>query len=368
MYSAFLRSCLSALHSSSSWLKLLVLLIGIILGSMLFPSKYVEYVGQPTCWTGLRRPLNSAEIVEQSTANVFHNKVDPVCAAVSSIHKAENQLSAVLYDSKRILCWIMTEKRGKDRQDAILDTWGTRCNMLLFVEGADTDARSDQKEVLFKTVHKIRLHMNDSYENLWEKTKLAFRYIHDNYKGQFDWILKVDDDSYVIMENLRLFLHNKCEEDAHYYGCQYKAGGGYISGGPGYVISAFNLKKLIQSFSMPQCSQSSSGAEDVEIAKCLRLVGITPGDSRDVRRFRFSPFKVENTMFHDSLKSAYNWFWSYSAHKLEEGFECCSDDHISFHYIEPHEMRIMEFSIYYLHPFSRRDGWRRLLEKPRPEN
>jgi hypothetical protein len=57
--------------------------------------------------------------------------------------------------------------------------------------------------------------------------------------------------------------------------------GGYNSGGPGYVMSALNLNKLMQSFSMPQCSQGSSGAEDVEIAKCLRLVSRS-ADTREI--------------------------------------------------------------------------------------
>ena len=57
--------------------------------------------------------------------------------------------------------------------------------------------------------------------------------------------------------------------------------GGYNSGGPGYVMSALNLNKLMESFSMPQCSQSSSGAEDIEIANCLRLVSRSP-DTREI--------------------------------------------------------------------------------------
>uniref|UniRef100_A0A914XBK4 Glycoprotein-N-acetylgalactosamine 3-beta-galactosyltransferase 1 n=1 Tax=Plectus sambesii TaxID=2011161 RepID=A0A914XBK4_9BILA len=166
------------------------------------------------------------------------------------------------------------------------------------------------------------------------------------------------------MENLRLFVSNKSQEEPHFYGCEYRhrVNVSFVSGGPGYIMSAWNLNKLIKSFSMTQCSQGPRGAEDVEIAKCLRLVGISPGDSRDAHRFRFSPFKLMNTMFHENLHSQH-WFWGLTAHKLEKGFECCSDEHISFHYIEPNEMRMLELSIYYLHPFSKRDSWRRPLEK-----
>uniref|UniRef100_A0A914WEK5 N-acetylgalactosaminide beta-1,3-galactosyltransferase n=1 Tax=Plectus sambesii TaxID=2011161 RepID=A0A914WEK5_9BILA len=330
---------------------LLAFLMGIIFGAVFFALYNPKII-----------------IAERAKATQHGNdeeskEIGSIVATVSAIQTAEQELSTVMYNKVRVLCWIMTHSKAKDRQDAIVDTWGSRCNMLLFIEGGGSNITAHRKEELFKTVHKIELYMKESYENLWEKTKLAFRYIHENYKDQFDWIFKVDDDSYVIMENLRLFVNSKSQEDPHFYGCQYQALGGYNSGGPGYVMSALNLNKLIQSFSMPQCSQGSAGAEDVEVANCLRLVGISPGDSRDAQRFRFSPFKLENTMFHETLHSRYNWFWGFTAHKLQKGFECCSDEHISFHYIEPNEMRIMELSIYYFHPFSKRDGWRRPLEK-----
>lgn len=59
--------------------------------------------------------------------------------------------------------------------------------------------------------------------------------------------LQTDDDAYVIMENLRSFLAWKNTTEAEYYGCRYKkfAEQGYMSGGPGYILSKAALEKLV---------------------------------------------------------------------------------------------------------------------------
>merc|ERR1712004_888282 len=92
------------------------------------------------------------------------------------------------------------------------------------------------------------------YEHLWSKTLVTFQYLYTNYLTQFDWFLKADDDTYIIVENLRYFLAQHNPNHSHYFGKRFKALGGYTSGGAGYVISRRALtrfgsameKKLIQ--------------------------------------------------------------------------------------------------------------------------
>ncbi len=47
-------------------------------------------------------------------------------------------------------------------------------------------------------------------DHLWAKTKKVFSYVYANYKSQADWFVKADDDTYLIVENLKYMLqaHN----------------------------------------------------------------------------------------------------------------------------------------------------------------
>ena len=38
--------------------------------------------------------------------------------------------------------------------------------------------------------------------NLWKKVKLSLQHVWENYNNTFDYLLKADDDTFVVMENL----------------------------------------------------------------------------------------------------------------------------------------------------------------------
>lgn len=98
-----------------------------------------------------------------------------------------------------IVCWVMTSNDNGDRQNAIMETWGRRCQHVYFMVGAGLQ-QNGSVEVVLKPgkATLVRLPVNDSYDYLWHKTKEGFRHVYTKYhKDPVDWYLKVDDDSFV---------------------------------------------------------------------------------------------------------------------------------------------------------------------------
>lgn len=193
----------------------------------------------------------------------------------------------------RLLCWVMHDGKVPDRRVAIMETWGRRCNRIIFVIG-NPYVKETVTIPLAKNAELVTFKFDDHYKFLWLKTKLAFQYIVKFYKNDFDWVLKVDDDSFVVVENLKIFLKDKNVHSKFYYGFHFKPKEpsdneqGYASGGPGYVMSMYNAQKLVNTFSMPGCYQGDDQPEDIKVGQCLALVGIYVSDSRDsYQRFRF---------------------------------------------------------------------------------
>merc|ERR1719481_1925437 len=93
----------------------------------------------------------------------------------------------------------------------------------------------------------VKLQVHEGRENLWTKTMQAFQYIYRHHLGDADWFLKADDDTYIIVENIRYMLMDKNASQPVYFGHKFKpyVDQGYFSGGAGYVMSKESLKRFV---------------------------------------------------------------------------------------------------------------------------
>ncbi|XP_059481257.1 glycoprotein-N-acetylgalactosamine 3-beta-galactosyltransferase 1-like [Neocloeon triangulifer] len=138
----------------------------------------------------------------------------------------------------RVLCWVCTTGANHASKAAhVKATWGRRCDKLIFF--------SDEED---EDLPAVGIAAPKGRAGLWRKTVQAFIQVHDQFANEFDWFLKADDDTYVIVENLRRLLVLYDPNAAKYLGMQFKKRDlpkGYATGGAGYVLSRGALKKLV---------------------------------------------------------------------------------------------------------------------------
>ena len=131
----------------------------------------------------------------------------------------------------------------------------------------------------------IYVRMREKRSNLTSKVLRSFEYLYQHFWNQFDWILKSDDDSYILVENLRHLLSHYNPSEPGYLGYHMKLymRNGYMSGGGGYVISKGAFQKLAEKCFQPTpCYKAKLNVnEDVAIGQLLQSVNVSILSSLD---------------------------------------------------------------------------------------
>ena len=109
----------------------------------------------------------------------------------------------------RVLCYSpCRDDEVTSRGRAILDTWGKRCNKLLLFTTNN-----------IKGYPTVALQTNESNKHdLSGKMFAAMRYIYKHHLNDYDWFLKADTDTYIIMENLKYMLAGYNANKPLYFG------------------------------------------------------------------------------------------------------------------------------------------------------
>ena len=82
--------------------------------------------------------------------------------------------------------------------------------------------RVAQKQPQLSNPDMLEIDVKESRQSLPEKVQKAFKFVYENHINTFDWILKCDDDTYVIMENLKLLLSKLKPTEPSYIGFRMK--------------------------------------------------------------------------------------------------------------------------------------------------
>lgn len=179
----------------------------------------------------------------------------------------------------------------------------------------------------------VGLGTKEGRDQLYWKTIRAFHYVYEHHAGDADWFLKADDDTYVVVDNLRWVLSNHTPDEPIYFGKRFKpyTKQGYMSGGAGYVLSKEALKRFVEGFRTKVCTHATP-VEDLALGQCLEKMGVVAGDSRDsLHRETFHPFVPEHHLTSTFSKSF--WYWSYCYYPIVEAspsllffrWDCCKN-------------------------------------------
>ena len=235
----------------------------------------------------------------------------------------------------RIFCGLYTmEKNHATNVRAVKETWGKRCDGFVAFSTA-----SDASIPAYKIEHEG----DEAYDNMWQKSRSIWKFIAAHFAADFDYFLLGGDDMYYIIENLKAYLDSKeiralrDKGEGVFLGRRFfpPKQNVFNSGGAGYTLDRKALLVLGAHLDSPECYPHQRGFwEDVNIANCLRQNGnILPYDTRDpLERERFHPFTPGQHLDYRIPPGPGDWYPKYNPF-LKEGFECCSLESISFHYV-----------------------------------
>jgi len=281
----------------------------------------------------------------------------------AALHKIRNYMetSKEKRDVK-LFCATYTYSGGIDKTTAISETWGKKCDGLLFA--------SDNSNLETGHMHLPSNSPNGfTYKGMVQRTRTILAYLYDNFLDDFDFFHISGDDVYLIVENLKEFLASDRVKEWDDTEGKYAFSGfvyqhhkyrnrEYLAGGSGYTMSKKMLKDFVEG-PLQTCDPMRNGPEeDIAISECAQKLTTEQYfvDSRDaVGAYRYHQCPVQHHATFPTREWGIGTFLLGKALKYQEkkyGYPVVykdayiSNSSVAFHRISAAEMRRYEIFLY----------------------
>lgn len=97
----------------------------------------------------------------------------------------------------KILCMVYSHSENEEQIEAIVNTWGQKC------DGFFTSSDVENREL---GILNLESKGDESYGNMWQKTRKLLMYAYKNYKDSYDYFHVCGDDVYLVVDHLRSFV------------------------------------------------------------------------------------------------------------------------------------------------------------------
>jgi hypothetical protein len=166
---------------------------------------------------------------------------------------------------------------------------------------------------------------NHGYHNQVTRERAVLKLLHTNHSGKYDWVLHMDPDGFVIVENVKRILVQRPLDSPQYVGRSALEGDAneygefeFIAGGGGSILNANAVEKMYPHLDTKVCGAGwISYKWDVLLGRCLKSLGVFPSGVDDIEGKHF---------FH---------FMNPKAISLREGVRTISHLTAVFHYCDP---------------------------------
>lgn len=274
----------------------------------------------------------------------------------------------------RLMCVIYTYSGKVKFTNAISETWGPRCDGILYASD-HTSTETNHVEIPSFSVRGY------TYSGLFQRVRAIMAYVYDEFLDQYDFFHFCGDDVFLIVENLKEFLGSKevqeweskpdhylfagfwMNQDVNHKGKKQRQGYTpssnefYLGGGSGYTLSRKSLKAYAEGPLQTCRTYEESPMEDIIFGHCIHEMTSNffyTGDVDGSHRYHQGP--VYMPIRYDQMRLSLEWMDTLPIEMtgLKEGVHqqmhqssVISNSSVAFHrYYQPYELRRMELLLY----------------------